>query len=307
MVDPHGCTLCQIVSEFTAFYQISYLFHLLNSIDSNQTILVLIGSIATYSGRRLTVDKLVINPKYDVIYRLNKEKERNALKEVIIDLERNDRRRTQEFDDKHYEYQKVYNSSVDHNTITLLYDIALIKVKNRIIPVFNDSHYIVNSICLPKPLITNERIETLFIGGMGVTDMSWSVTNRLKKGITRMSPTYDECHDLSIMNRIGTQNVTRIICVNGLNRTNHFLFNAGLCSGDSGSPQHQPFGCQAIQIGIESFGDKHPCGYQDGLDQSFRVYAMDSLRDIERQDSKPYKLEKQRKDEGKFEVTCLRI
>ena len=153
----------------------------------------MIGSIATYSGRRLTVDKHVIHPNYNIIYRLKEEKERNALKEVFIDWELNDKGRTQEFEDKYHEYVKVHNSVINQDSMGQLFDIALIKVKNRIIPVFNDSHYIVNSICLPKPLITNECNETLVIEGLGKTDRSGSVTNRLKKGITRMSPTYDEC------------------------------------------------------------------------------------------------------------------
>ena len=157
------------------------------------------------------------------------------------------------------------NSVDNHHSIGHLFDIALIKVKNRIIPVFNDSHYIVNSICLPKPLITNERNETLVIEGMGITDPSGSVTNRLKKGTTVMSPTYDECKNERKMKRIGIRNITRIICVNRVNRTSQPLFNTGLCSGDSGSPQHQPFDCQAVQISLTSFGDVSPCGYQEGL------------------------------------------
>ena len=239
--------------------------YLLNSIDSNQSVSVMIGSIAKYSGRRLTVDKLLIHPKYDSIQRINLDKQMNALKQVIIDSELNDRQRTKEFDDKYNEYNTVFYSYHGHVTISRYFDIALVKVKNRIIPVFNDSHYIVNSICLPKSQIINERNETLVIEGMGVTDPSGSTTNRLKKGITIMRPTYDECNHTVIMKYLLTRNITRFICVLRLNRLSKTLFNPINCGGDSGSPQHQPIGCQAVQIGLSSFGDKTTCGNLSGL------------------------------------------
>ena len=189
----------------------------------------------------------------------------NAFKRVIIDLELNDRQTTKEFDDKYNEYKKVDKSDDKLRSITRYFDIALVRVKNRIIPVLNESHYIVNSICLPKSQIINEGNETLFLEGMGMTDLTWSSTNRLKKGITLMRPTFDECGDTNIMKYTFTQNITGVICVLRLNSLSKALFESSLCGGDSGSPQHQPSGCQAVQIGLSSFGDKVPCGNFDGL------------------------------------------
>ena len=52
------------------------------------------------------------------------------------------------------------------------YDIALLKLKDRIVPVFNETHYIINSICLPKTGIVNKEHENVMIIGMGVTEQT---------------------------------------------------------------------------------------------------------------------------------------
>ena len=143
------------------------------------------------------------------------------------------------------------------------FDIALLKVKNRIIPVFNDSHYIVNSICLPKSQIINERNETLVVMGLGLTAPFGSIPNRLKKGMTLMRRRYDECSNLDLI-----KNVTRMICVYRLNHLSEPLFNSSICAGDSGAPQHRQYGCQAVQIGVMSvYGpfNKSKCGLDMGF------------------------------------------
>ena len=171
------------MSDITPFINIThFLISNYNSIQSNQWSSVLISSIALYAGRRLTVDKAVIHPIFTIS--LNIKKEMYYLKEVITDWELNDRERTQQFFDKYNEYNRVHDHFIKLENSAFFGDIALVKVKNRIIPVFNDSHYIVNGICLPKSHIINERNETLFFEGMGMTDPSSTLTNRLKKGMT---------------------------------------------------------------------------------------------------------------------------
>ena len=150
---------------------------LLNSIDSNQTVSVRFGSVAKFSGRRLTVDKVLIHPKYYI--KSKEEKERDALKEVITNWELNDRERTQQFFDRYKEYKKANDLSDKLYMTIISFDIALLKMQNRIIPVYNDSHYIVNGICLPKSHIINERNESVVIIGMGITTPSGPIPNRL--------------------------------------------------------------------------------------------------------------------------------
>ena len=225
----------------------------------NQTITFQIGSIAQYSGRRLNVQKVITHPKY---YIESKRKERrDALKEMIINWELNDRERTQQFFEKYNEYKKAEESFSLKYTISFLNDIALIKVKNRIIPVFNDSHYIVNGICLPKSQIINERNESLFIIGFGATDPSNSQTHGMKEGMTVMRRQFDECRN-STKNPI--KNITRVICTNRLHHMSDPFFNSSTCAGDSGAPQHQLYGCHAVQISLTSFGSGI-CSMRDGM------------------------------------------
>ena len=81
-----------------------------------------------------------------------------------------------------------------------------------------------------------------------------------------MRPFYDECEDSVALHHTPTKNITRIICVQRLNHLSEPLFNSSLCSRDSGSPQHQPLGCQAVQIGVNSFGVRgSPCAQRHGL------------------------------------------
>ena len=181
---------------------------------------------------------------------------------MITDWELNDKERTQQFFEIYKKYKKA-----DHLTdilyITVMsFDMALIKVKNRIIPVCNDSHYIVNGICLPKSQIINERNESIVIMGMGMTAPFGSMPFRLKKGVTVMSPIYDECERLTLL-----KNLTRIICGHRLIHLSEPLLMASTCSGDSGAPQHQQYGCQAVQISLNSFGNwinSSGCGYKLG-------------------------------------------
>ena len=137
------------------------------------------GSVATYAGRRLTVNRVIIHPKYDT---KTFESDINDLKEVITDWEINDRERTQEFFDKYNKYNKLWEENWIHSVVRGISDIALLKVKNRIYPVFNDSHYIVNSICLPKSHIINGRNESIVFIGMGVAGPTERPSIRLKKG-----------------------------------------------------------------------------------------------------------------------------
>ena len=211
----------------------------------NQSVSVGIGSVALFSGRRLTVDKVIIHPKYDI--KLMVGKERDALKEEITNLELNDTERNQEFYVKHKKNQKDYKLYVKLQRFIYMFDIALIKVKNRIIPVFNDSHYIVNGICLPKSHIINERNESVVIIGIGITEPKGEVSNRLKKGMSVMRRRYDECQSTA-----QNKNITRLICVLRLYHLSESLLKSGGCNGDSGSPLHQQYGCQAVQIGLYS-------------------------------------------------------
>ena len=203
----------------------------------------------------------MIHPKYYL--NLREIKIIDALKEVIIDWELNDWERTQEFFDKYQEYIQTRNLDIKLDPIVLSFDIALLKVKNRIIPVSNDSHYIVNSICLPKSQIINERTESIFITGMGMTAPFGSSPYRLKKGMSIIWRRYDECKNFTLI-----KNVTRIICAVRLNHLNESLLNSSICSGDSGSPLNQQDDCQAVQIGITSFGDwdnDAGCGHRMGF------------------------------------------
>ena len=76
-----------------------------------------------------------------------------------------------------------------------------------------------------------------------------SVSNKLKKGVTIMRPTLDECEKYSL-----ATNITRLVCTKRLNYLSKPLLNSSLCKGDSGSPSHQQYGCHALQIGVLSYG-----------------------------------------------------
>ena len=66
----------------------------------------------------------------------------------------------------------------------MYYDIALLKLRKRITPVFNETHYIINSICLPKYNITNSEGERLVMIGMGIPARGvYYWTPQLKKGL----------------------------------------------------------------------------------------------------------------------------
>ena len=124
------------------------------------------------------------------------------------------------------------------------------------VPVFNETHYIINSICLTKTNITNSKRESLVIIGMGDTDKRHTSSQRLKKAVILITAFkdcpqrewYKERHSLLCSPRIRSGQLKP-------------LYNASSCWGDSGSPAHQYFGWQAVQLGIttSSKGDRHFC------------------------------------------------
>ena len=128
------------------------------------------------------------------------------------------------------------------------YDIALLKLKDRIVPVFNETHYIINSICLPESGIVNKEHENVMIIGMGYTADNFTASTVLKKGLNLMlSPDY--CYYLDKEGGPKTP-----ICHWDwmTNRSSLILVNSTICRGDSGSPTHQYYGWNAVQIGIVS-------------------------------------------------------
>ena len=128
------------------------------------------------------------------------------------------------------------------------HDIALLKLRKRITSVFNETHYIINSICLPKTNITNRRDESLVIIGMGYPKrivQYW--TPQLKKGlgVLERPRTYRETLR-------GQPSKMRVHFMSSQNQNP--LYKSSACHGDSGSPSHQYYGWQAIQIGLVSSG-----------------------------------------------------
>ena len=204
-------------------------------------------------GRWIDVERVVMHPKFIVL--LDDHKRRKAvndeLKKELRHLEITDRNHDKEFDKRVKEFLK--EKEILSYIAFHFYDIALMKLKERIVPVFNETHYIVNSICLPKSGITNKgRNESLVVMGMGATHRkSWG-SNRLKKGVvTNVDP--DLCGNWTN----NPDYISPSICVNYgiMERRAKFpytipLLNASVCYGDSGPPSHQYYGSQAVQIGV---------------------------------------------------------
>lgn len=125
-------------------------------------------------------------------------------------------------------------------------------MKKRIVPVFNQSHYLINSICLPKTRIINEKKESIFLIGLGLEEPTGRVSKRLKKEMTFML-------DPEFCRLLGNiSNFTAMVCYQRINSSIIPLWNSSGQRGDSGSPSHQYLNyCKAVQIGVVSYGSPY--------------------------------------------------
>ena len=210
-----------------------------------------LGSVSKYAGRRHVVERVVRFPRNSFLNLTSHESQilsrYKELKDLLPILEINDTNKS-ELGKLYQEYKDIRNSEtleILMKSYTWFWDIALLKVKNRIIPAFNETHYTINSICLPKSGIENQNNESLVIIGMGYEDPYASLPYRLKKGVTQMLDS-KTCETIS-------REFYKNICFLRLS-SNKPILNSSSCSGDLGSPSHQYYGCRAIQIGVHSKG-----------------------------------------------------
>lgn len=110
---------------------------------------------------------MVRHHMYDRYKRLELDsgKSIERLKEELTDIEMNDKKES--IDQKVKEYSELVYLEHWYFYMSLNHDIALLKVEQPIVPVFNETHYIVNSICLPKSGHFNDKTESAIFIGMG--------------------------------------------------------------------------------------------------------------------------------------------
>ena len=204
--------------------------------------------------RRIEVERVVVHHKWIEYQKqeLEEKKRLDSIKRQLMEWEFSGRDIDNEFKAKVKKYKTdaewvdkaiayVYNNKN-------YYDIALLKLKDRIVPVFNETHYIINSICLPESGIVNKEPENVMIIGMGATDENYTNKHKLKKGLDLMlSPDY--CY---YFDKEGGPKTPICHWGTNINRSTLLLVNSSTCSGDSGSPTHQYYGWNAVQIGITS-------------------------------------------------------
>ena len=169
VVGPYGRSLRQMVCIIITETSVKSFVYFSEEIQRPSFVLQL-GSIARDAGRRHVIERVVHNPMYIKEetpeytkaysgwflerYLLQHLEINDTTKSVLAHLYEKDK----ELDKK---VQSLKSRDEEH------YDIALIKVKNRIIPAFHETHYTINSICLPKSGIENQNNECLLIIGMG--------------------------------------------------------------------------------------------------------------------------------------------
>ena len=203
--------------------------------------------------RHIEVERVVVHHKWIEykIQELEDKKRLDSIKRQLMEWEFSGRDIDNEFLAKVQKYKNdaewvdkaipyVYNNK-------FYYDIALLKLKDRIVPVFNETHYIINSICLPESGIVNKEHENVMIIGMGATGENTN-TPVLKKGLDLiLSPDYCYYKD-----KEGGPKTPICHWGTNINRSSLLLVNSTTCTGDSGSPTHQYYGWNAVQIGITS-------------------------------------------------------
>ena len=209
----------------------------------------MIGSVDKYpkpggNVRRIDVEKVVVHHKWIE----DKEKEL----ELEEELELNERQLNE---------LKLSESDVDEGLLTQFeenkikyryhflkksyHDIALLKLKERIVPVINETHYLINSICLPKTGIVNKRNENVIVLKIGKTYDKETNPKKLRKELSVINMEYLYPNDWE-------KEPTLIVSQDFINHSSIFIVNSTGCYGDSGSPSHQYYGWRAVQIGINS-------------------------------------------------------
>jgi hypothetical protein len=212
----------------------------------NQSILVSIGSINHFVGRYLVVERVVLPTIYAKTTNLiHRSKKLGHLLKLHQIRDENNLTFMNQLSNEYNSIEKEKsdylsshkNPNCEYGCDHFLWDIALVKVKHRIVPVFNETHFKVNSVCLPKSGITNNKTERAVIMGMGLTEQT--KPSNLKKGIT-----------IILNNSISF--CKQRYCIQRLSNESNPLLNSSQLTGDSGSPVIQYHICRAVQIGIIS-------------------------------------------------------
>ena len=249
-----------------------------------------IGSTARFGGRRFVAERLYPHPEY-VMYE-------KVLSQFESQLNRIDNERNAS--DKAGDVEKVtqltatYDKVLEQlhqymNRTTLKqYDIGLIKLKTRVIPVSNHTHWIVNSICLPKKGFTHQKNETVVTIGMGNIGSRWQpsqseMSHRLKYAVE----TIWGIEDIKGWFRINLNFISDIIPKIGI-----FSYKSkyAFCAANLGSPHFQYVGCRAVVIGVSSWmcpsstiqvvPDKAYCGDKYPNGNTLVALHMDWIRSV---------------------------
>ena len=146
VVGPYGRSLRQIVCIIITETSVKSFVYFSEEIERLSFVLQL-GSIARDAGRRHVVERVVHNPMYmkEKTPEYTKAYSDWFLETYLLHLELNDT--TKSVLAHLYEKDKELDKKVQSlkSRDEEYYDIALIKVKKRIIPAFNETHYTINS------------------------------------------------------------------------------------------------------------------------------------------------------------------
>ena len=98
--------------------------------------------------RRIKVERVVVHHKYVDYYKqqLEDKKRLDSIKRQLMEWEFSGRDIDDEFMAKveKYKYELKWLGAAYIYDNMYYYDIALLKLKDRIVPVFNESHYLIN-------------------------------------------------------------------------------------------------------------------------------------------------------------------